>query len=353
MNTKTWNRIVLIGTTLVLLTIALITIIIDPFLNFHPPIKCLEYPLKDERYLNNGISKHFKYDAIITGTSMTQNFKPSEFDELFDCTTIKLSYSGASYKEVNDGLLRAISYNPNIKYILRSLDSNMLNYPADLNTYDGYPEYFYDNNPFNDVNYILNKEVLPKTIAVLNYTRAGNTTPSWDQYGRWHDYKSFGAEHILATLPTLPSFDKNLELTAEDYKTIRDNVQKNVLDIALANPDIEFYVFFPPYSIYYYEALVRTKQWDAQLAAEQFAVEMLLEADNIHIYGFATNTDICSNLNNYTDSLHYGESINTYILDCIYKNQYELTYDNYKTYFNEINHIYKNYDYSTVPGLPK
>ena len=80
-------------------------------------------------------------------------------------------------------------------------------------------------------NYILNKEVLPKTIAVLNYTRAGNTTPSWDQYGRWHDYKSFGAEHILATLPTLPSFDKNLELTAEDYKTIRRRITQTDLQI--------------------------------------------------------------------------------------------------------------------------
>ena len=38
---------------------------------------------------------------------MTQNFKPSEFEELWGTKTIKISTSGASYNEVSDNIKRA------------------------------------------------------------------------------------------------------------------------------------------------------------------------------------------------------------------------------------------------------
>ena len=77
MNASKWNRIVLGGTLGLLIIIGAATAVIDPFLHYHLPLKGLEYPLLDERYQNDGIARHFSYDAIITGTSMTQNFKPS------------------------------------------------------------------------------------------------------------------------------------------------------------------------------------------------------------------------------------------------------------------------------------
>ena len=180
MKASKWNTLVLGGTLGILLFVAVATIVIDPFLHYHKPLAGLEYPLLDERYQNDGIARHFSYDALITGTSMTQNFKPSEFDQLWGTEAVKIAFSGASYREVNENICRALEYNDKIRYVLRSLDSSVLNQPADQNTYEGYPEYLFDSNPFNDVQYLLNKEVVPKTLAVLNYTRAGNVTPSLD-----------------------------------------------------------------------------------------------------------------------------------------------------------------------------
>lgn len=347
MNAKKWNRFVIITTAFILFLIAAATIIIDPFLHYHAPLNGLQYPLKDERYQNDGIARNFEYDAIIIGTSMTQNFKPSEFDALFDCTTVKLSFSGASFNEIDDNVVRAFSYNPDIKYVVRSLDSYFINYPAAKNEYDNYPVYLYDNNLFNDVNYVLNKEVIPKTIAVINYTRAGNKTPSWDAYGNWNNYKTFGRENILLTLfPERVTLDEELVLQEQDRQTIRENIQQNVLNTALNNPDAEFYLFLPPYSIYYYESLASTKQLKIQLEAEQLAVEMLLEAENIHIFAFGTNIELSTNLDNYTDSLHYGEWINSDILKWMAAGEYELTKENYQSYFSQVYELYTNYDYS-------
>ena len=204
MKAKRWNIIVLTGSLAILLMLTVVTAVIDPFLHYHKPLDFLEYPLKDERYQNNGITRHFEYDALITGTSMTQNFKVSEFEELWDVKAVKASYSGATYYELNKHIRLAMEYHPDIKYVLCSLDGSRLIAPAEGYAYDGNPEYLYDDNPFNDVKYLLNKEVVPKTIAVVNYTRAGEVTPTMDEYGRWNQYMTFGREAVVNSFTLQP-----------------------------------------------------------------------------------------------------------------------------------------------------
>ena len=39
----------------------------DPYFHYHGPFSSFSYRLYEERYINDGISRHFNYDAIITG----------------------------------------------------------------------------------------------------------------------------------------------------------------------------------------------------------------------------------------------------------------------------------------------
>ena len=80
---KRWCVSFLCMTMLLLLAGGSINGIVDPYFHYHKPLAGLEYAIYDERYQNDGIVKHFDYDAILTGTSMTENFKTSEFDALF------------------------------------------------------------------------------------------------------------------------------------------------------------------------------------------------------------------------------------------------------------------------------
>lgn len=348
MKAKNWNLIVLLGTGVILLLIAVFTIIIDPFLHFHKPLEGLEYPLKDERYQNDGIARWYEYDAIITGTSMTQNFKTSEFDERMGVVSIKTAYSGASFHELSRSIERALKYNPDVKIVLCSMDGTRIIYEADADEYEGYPSYLYDNNPFNDVNYVLNKEVIPKTLAVLNYTRAGEKTPSMDEYGSWGYGRVYGPDAVFATLSQLPEIEEEIVLADEDRKMIRENLEKNFLELALKHPETEFYFFLPPYSICYWEAIYNTKQLNAQLEAQKEAVEVVLQAENVHVFDFSYRVDIVSDLNNYMDSLHYSPEINSEILRAISEGEGELTLENYLQYYEEIKELYMNYDYSTI-----
>ena len=94
---KIWCFLVAAFTVIPLLLLAGITVIVDPYFHYHAPLEFLEYPLDNQRYQNDGIVKHFEYDAIITGTSMTENFHTSDLNRLFDVNSVKIPFSGGSY----------------------------------------------------------------------------------------------------------------------------------------------------------------------------------------------------------------------------------------------------------------
>lgn len=346
MSAKKWNVIVIGSLIAVLTLLSGFTAFVDPFLHFSSGRAFLQYPLKDERYQNDGIARHYDYDSIITGTSMCQNFKCSEFNALWNAAAIKIASPGASYHESCENIGRALSRHNGVKNILCSIDGNRLNYPALYEEYDGYPTYLYDNNPFNDVNYLLNKEVLTKTIAVLNYTRSGQKTTTMDEYGSWNNYASFGKENVLASFTLLDEREEALVLTEEDIQQIRENVSTNFVKLAETYPNTTFFLFFPPYSICYWEAMVRTKQLNAQLEAQRIGVELLLAAPNIQVYDFSYRIDITENLDNYTDTLHYGEWINSEILQMIAAGEGRLTKDNFRDYYDSLEKMYSQYDYT-------
>lgn len=348
MDARRWNVWVIGGFTAVLALLAAITLFVDPFFHYRGGQKSLEYPLIDERYQNDGIARHYEYDSIITGTSMCQNFKCSEFNELWGGNAIKIANSGASFHESGETIRRALSYNSEVKNVLCSLDGNRLNVPALYDEYEGYPVYLYDNNPFNDVNYLLNKDVVPKTIAVLNYTRSGQKTTSMDEYGSWEQYASFGRDSVLASFALLAEQDVECELTEEDVRQIRENVTANFVRLAEDHPDTTFYFFFPPYSICYWEALFRAKQMDAQLNAQKICAELLLAVENIQVYDFSYRTDITANLDNYSDTLHYGGWINSRMLQMMAAGEGRLTAGNYEEYYDDLSKLYTEYDYTQI-----
>lgn len=348
MDARKWNVWVIGGVTAALALLAGITMFVDPFLHYHGGQKFLEYPLKDERYQNDGIARHYEYDSIITGTSMCQNFKCSEFNELWGGNAIKIANSGASFHESGETIQRALSHNRGVKNVLCSLDGSRLNVPARFDEYEGYPVYLYDDNPFNDVNYLLNKEVLPKTIAVLNYTRSGQKTTSMDAYGSWEQYASFGKESVLASFELLAERDVESELDEEAVSRIRENVTVNFVDLAKEHPDTAFYFFFPPYSICYWEALFRTKQMNAQLTAQKICAELLSAVENVQVYDFSYRTDITTNLDNYSDGLHYGGWINSRMLQMMAAGEGRLTAGNYGEYYDALKKLYTEYDYTQI-----
>lgn len=356
MNPKKWIIIFAIETVVLFIGISAIVIVVDPYFHYHKPIANMFYTLNNQRSQNNGIIKYFEYDSIITGTSMSENFKTSEFDKIFQAKSIKVCFSGGSYKEINDNIKEAFDSGHEIKYVLRCLDyGKLLVEKDDMRTDLGeYPTYLYDMNPFNDVKYFLNKEIIcniciPMMINAYFRKEGGGITP-FDMYSNWNDDFAFGAVNVLGDRKEYVKTVDDAIFTESDCGIVKGTIKGNVTDLAEAHPETTFYCFFSPYSIAYWGELYENGEINRQIDAEKIAIEQMLEYNNIKLYSFNDQWNIITNLDNYKDSRHYGEWINTEILHMIHEEIGYLTKENYREYIEKERNFYSNYNYQFYDG---
>ena len=329
---------------------------IDPFFHYHKPdMDSYFYPLNNQRSQNDGISKHFDYDALITGSSMTENFKSTEMDRIFGCNSIKVSYSGGSYKEINDNIEIALEHNENLKTVVRCLDMSHF-----LDTYDlmrtelgQYPMYLYDDNPFNDLEYLLNRDVIFGRVYQMTLENdAEGFKPgitSFDDYARWQSKYKFGINTVIPEGITVIETEQS-HLSDAEKEMIKKNIEFNVTRIADDYPDVDFYYFYSPYSVVNWNRWKTQGVLHKQLEAEAFITELIVQHNNIHLFSFNNRTDITTDLNNYKDDVHYATWINSLILKWMYEGKYQLTEKNYKEYLSQEYEFYTTYDYESING---
>jgi len=350
----------------ILIVVALLFVIgklvveVDPFMHYHKPAtETYFYTLNNQRSMNDGIVKHFDYDAIIAGTSMAENFKTSEMDELFGTNSVKVPFSGGSYKEVNDNLIVAFNHNPNLRVVVRCLDmGKFLTLWNSMRTDLGeFPTYLYDDCIFNDSEYVFNRDIIcSRVLPMLRQAKEEGFEPgitSFDQYSNWMKNLTFGVDTVYKDgAPDFSEIGEAVHLTDEQKAVISKNIEKNITSLAKAHPEADFYYFFSPYSACWWYEQVSNGNIYKQIEAEQFIIERILECDNIHLYSFNNRTDITTDLNNYKDNLHYGEWINSLMLKLMHDGECLLTKENYKEYIENELSFYTAYDYSQLLKQP-
>lgn len=287
---------------------------------------------------------------------MCENFKTSEANRIFNANFIKIPFSGATYKEINDVLQRAYISKKEIQNVIRCLDYSLLMRDKDAYRDDvTYPTFLYNQNIFDDINYILNKSLLRYSLGVIQHTSSGQPTTSFDTYANWNQKFTFGPDIVKSyplgkgksyTFGEKKSFEKNL--SDKDKNMILENIRQNVTQLAKEHPETTFYYFFPPYSIFYWAILDDTGEINWRIDAEQLAIEEILKVPNIKLYSFCNNFDLICNLENYKDYVHYGEWVNSQILEWMYHDEYLLSEDNYLDYIQSVREFYNSYDYSSL-----
>ncbi len=350
---KKWSLIFILLEILVLSFVAAWTVKIDPYFHYHKPdTSRYFYAINNERSQNDGITRNFDYSGIITGTSMCQNFKTSEAESFFGGTFVKVPYSGGTYKEINDNIENGLKNNRNIRIIIRGLDYGYIIDDKDRLRLDmgTYPTYLYDNNIFNDVNYVFNKDIIEQ-VYLMETMRKGQDYStgftSFDDYGNWMDYRVFGLKALYPNGFEGGEIGVGVGLSQEELEMVRSNIEQNVVSVAREHSDVDFYYFFTPYSAAWWYETLKNNELEKKIEAEKVAIEMMLEQDNIKLFSINDNLSITADLNNYKDYTHYGEWINSLILKYMSEGEFQITWDNYESYLESEKEQYINYDYSS------
>lgn len=349
MNGKKWCVSFLLIYGILIFSIISFIVVLDPYFHYHEPIKGLSYSDDKGDYVNDGISKNFTYDAMITGTSMTMGFDVEEANRIFHKDFVRVYFLGEAFKRINDNLVSAIKYNPELDFVIRGVDTLWFITGEDELGRDEYPEYLYDNKIWNDVHYVLNKDVLlDDAIPMIGRTIKESI----------HTDTESDEVYVTGRNQVMEKYDrpaKEIKVIEEEETTklfdiLDRNLEKNVISTIRENPDITFYIFFPPYSICWWDSLNQngTGVLKRRIDMEQFAIEKLLEYENVHLFSFFNNFQLICDLNNYGDEIHYSPKINSKILTWMKEGEYELTKENYLDYIDEITEFYCNYDYDSI-----
>lgn len=351
MDCRKYLRNTLILLLAVLALIAAYVAVVDPYFHYHKALGILEYPLDNERYQNDGIARNFDYDAIITGTSMAENFRTSELDELFGVNSVKLCFSGASFKETGDRLRRALKNHPDTKMVVRCLDYYKFAEDKDHMEYDSYPDYLYDDSIFNDVRYLFDKNTLTKCREVIEYTLDGNTTTSFDDYSSWRDKYEYGEAAVKAHYDREKTCADEQKPFTDGFKAANDaTIDQNVISLIKDYPDTQFYIYLPPYGLAAWDGMYRIGNLGIVMDEQEYIISKLLQYDNVHVFAFLDCYDIICDLDNYMDTSHYGPWVNSMILESMSTGEHEITEENLHDYCAEVKEFYLNYDYDAVFG---
>ena len=133
---------------------------VDPFFQYHKPLVWFPYLVDNQVNQNPGLAKHMDYDGILIGSSMTASFNTDWFEELMGMKTQKLSYNGSYPKDLSNIMQLVFdAKGDQVKAVYMAVDQSTFSADPEETKFP-VTDYLYDDNVFNDVPYLLNKDVL-------------------------------------------------------------------------------------------------------------------------------------------------------------------------------------------------
>ena len=325
---KSYKRyfFILIGMILAVFVICgAIVVYVDPFFLFFTPVSGFPYIVDNQLSQNPGMAMNMEYDGCIIGSSMTVNFDTDDFKEILGTDTVKLSYSGAYPRDdynilsfVFDKNTHARKKNP-MRQVYFAVDIPTMTADPDETKYP-LPTHLYDKSVINDVKYLINKDVLFEYIFRPAIQKKGSDLS--EIYFSWWTPEYYNIEWVMHNYeqPEINPVETEKDGLIERTEV---NLSRNILPFVEANPDTEFYFFFPPYSILYWNNVIRENTFEATMEQYRYVAERLLQYDNARVFYFQT-MDETLNLSNYADYSHYKPAINKFMVECFKDGKYEI-----------------------------
>lgn len=292
----------LILTSLVLLGIGLFIFIVDPYQRYRPN----DLYIGNQRLEIAGIAANHDYDAFISGSSMTMNHYPGQVDTLFGWETRNFSIMGATYDD----------YAIMLPYILSKGKTKNIILGIDFFSFArqraAVPEYLYDDNVLNDYKYLWNYTSFKDAVAMTS----GKGVKEKDLY---HFNSAFGRKELQNNFNGLIKHSYEGEIF--DLDSMKNKFDNSVFRIVKESPQINWYIYFPPYSIGEFIVYQTHDDLDANIGMRNYMAQKLLKLKNVELYDFQ-RSPIITDLDAYMDLRHHSHAVNRMIIQSIHDKKY-------------------------------
>lgn len=318
-----------------IMSIVMLILLIGGIIFYVDPYQ--QYAAKD-KYLGNqrmeigGVARNHDYNAFITGSSMAMNHSPELADSLWHWKTKNFSVMGATDDDYSI-MLPFIVSRGKAKNIIFALDFfSFARQRGAINPY------LYDDNRFNDYEYLLNYTSLKNAIQFIL-----NPLP---EKGLYHFSSPIGRTHLIA------DFNKKANSNGYNEETfclprMKKRFEESIFNTIKNSPDsIRWIVYFPPYSIGEFVIYDKFGHLDEILTFKRYILQCLFQLNNVEIFDFQRAPWI-TDLQQYMDLRHHSHSYSQEILKAIHAGNYRLNNDRDCDY-DSLKHLVKIYTDSLI-----
>lgn len=336
---KRWVCGLLAACIVVLAGCAAVVYFVDPCLYYRIP-ENWDPVLFSERYQAAGLAKNVPADTVLMGTSLAANYRRSEIAGTFGTTAVRITIPDGYLSEF-DKTMNVLFRSQDPQRVIFGLDANIL-VRDESGLTSAMPDYLYNANPLDDVKYLINKDTLYYSVYVLMANRWGQADTldegfTWDG-DVWWNHATALANYTRPEITgeTVPA-DAYLDHAGDNLDVVEGWIT--------AHPETEFDIFFPPYSILFWDKTARLGETEAVFAALDLACERLLRYDNVKLYDFLMDPDIVLDLDNYCDYVHHSGAVCTQVLGKMAAGECRLTEENYQQTLAQWRDFVVDYDY--------
>jgi hypothetical protein len=302
-----------------LCVLSLFVVTVDPHdhLLFSPPFK--RAPINaNQRFSYPSIARNHEFDSVVVGTSTARLLMPQKLNVAFGGTFANLSMNSATAYEQARILDLFRRSRAQIQTVLFGVDSIWCARTAAPPQYTPrpFPEWLYDDNPWNDLLHILNGQVLEQSVRQLQF-QLGRREPRYgfDGYRTFlpavtnYDLvrarqKIYGGDGTPRRRALVPGSVSKVDRESQAFGAIR--IIRAVVEKL---PAATFVVFwFVPYNAHIIPP-PGTVAGDWLATCKRRVVELAEAHGNSAVIDMMFPSELTKQDSNYWDSLHFSERV--------------------------------------------
>ena len=324
----------LLASALILMTAAALNFTVDPLQLFRPARLFPAMYSQDSRMQNAGLIRSQEFDTVFIGTSLAIHFRQSDIDRILGVRSLKLTMTGSNSREQSFVLAKALERGA--RRIIWEMDDWIFQDAPDIDSDIYFPADLYRQNARGIAGYLLSGAmaresawILARSIPPLAPLVARLTTQELFKFSVANiddintlrpgtdPSEAYNAKKAIAAFRRITDPVRSSYLAVDyNYDAMVRAFERDAVDLIAKNPQAEFDIYFPPYSILQFVAMRDAAPATLKTVYDfsAYAFPRLVQFANVRLHGFRADAQITHDLDNYGDVIHHSPAVDLQIL---------------------------------------
>lgn len=328
----------------IIVAAALLTFTVDPLQLFRPARLFAAMYSPDSRMQDAGLIRSQQFDTVFMGTSLAVHFRQSDIDKALGVRSLKLAMTGSNSREQSFVLEAAMERGP--KRVIWQVDDWIFRHAPDVDADAHLPANLYRRNVFGLAEYLLSgamareslwialrsiPHLMPMVAKLTNGIMFRFSIAEVDDINALRRDTDIGATYneakALAAFRGMsdPARRKSLS-EGFDLDSMIAGFQRDAIGLIAKHPDVQFDIYFAPYSILYLVAMRDASPVSLKTTFDftAYAFERLARLPNVRLHDFRVAREVTHDLDNYADVAHHSPAVDLKILSWLAEGRYRV-----------------------------